>query len=342
MYSLNASGARDSKVKSVKAMAAISESIAPAAFQENLRPFDIRRDLGEVADLVELCFAETLDPDGREYLARMRSAANSTSLVTMAKGWASAPMSGYVWQEAGHIVGNVSLIPYLLQGRRCFLIANVAVHPDFRRHGIGRRLTEKAIESARKKRAPAVWLHVRAENRAARDLYLSLDFQEQAIRTTWVGNPDYAPPENTPGIHFIAPRDHHWSAIRGWLRRSYPEELSWHSSFRLNNLRPGLIGIIYRFLHSAYVHQWGAVQRGRLVACAAWQATGAYANAVWLAAPAKNEDEAVRRLLLYVRRHSPTRRTLALEYPAGQYVGAIQEAGFKEQQTLVWMALNLA
>ncbi|MCZ7551960.1 MAG: hypothetical protein M5U05_05130 [Anaerolineales bacterium] len=43
-------------------MTAISEATASAARQGKLRPFDFRRDQGAVADLVELCFAETLDP----------------------------------------------------------------------------------------------------------------------------------------------------------------------------------------------------------------------------------------------------------------------------------------
>ena len=100
-------------------MAAISETIAPSAVKKHLRPFDVRRDLGEVADLVELCFADTLDPDGRDYLRRMRSAAKSSSLLGMAQGWSSAPMTGFIWEENERIVGNLSLIPYFFKARRC-------------------------------------------------------------------------------------------------------------------------------------------------------------------------------------------------------------------------------
>lgn len=322
-------------------MAAISETIAPAARQEHLRPFDIRRDLREVADLVELCFAETLDPDGRDYLARLRSTARSSSWVGRARGWANAPMSGFVWQEDGQIVGNASLIPYLLQGQRCYLIANVAVHPDYRLRGIGRVLTEKSIEFARNKHAPAAWLHVREDNPAARNLYLSLGFQEKAMRTTWVANPDHIPPGNASGIQITTLKNRYWTVMKEWLRRSYPDELAWHSWFRLNNLRPGWLGVISRFLNNAYVIQWAALRQGRLAAGAAWQSTWPYANAIWLAAPERGADEAVQFLLQHIRRSSPTRRAVALEYPAGRYAEAIQEAGFREQQTLVWMKLKL-
>lgn len=323
-------------------MAAISEPLSPALAKDHLRPFDIRRDLGAVADLVELCFADTLDPDGRDYLARMRSAASSTSIVGMAKGWASVPMAGFVWEEDGRIVGNASLIPYFLTGRRSFLIANVAVHPEYRRRGIARRLTEKAVAYTRERGCPAAWLHVRAENQGALQLYRSLGFQDRAVRTTWMGNPDYAAAENPPGIRFISPGGQHWPLLSAWLRSSYPPELSWHMPFHQNNLRPGFFGFISRFLYNTYIHQWGALRGGRLMAAAAWQATGSHANVIWLAAPPDGENEVVRLLLEHVRHHAPTRRALALDYPAGQNDQAIRNAGFVEQQTLVWMSLTFS
>lgn len=323
-------------------MATITDSFSAGSTKDNLRPFDFRRDLGEVADLVELCFADTLDPDGRDYLSRMRSAAHNASFLKMARSWASTPMTGYVWQQDGRIVGNASLIPYFLFGRRCFLIANVAVHPDYRRQGIGRKLTEKAIETARQKHAPSVWLHVREENQPALDLYKSLGFQEKAVRTTWVAHPDETLQVKQPGVRFISPGRREWPLIREWLTRSYPLELSWHIPFNPNHFQPGLIGMISRFLSNAYVNQWGLTLNGRLAASAAWQVTTGYANAVWLAAPETCEDETIQALLSYVRCHSPTRRSLALEYPARRFGQAIREAGFREQQTLVWMFLPLS
>lgn len=39
-----------------------------AELKSNLRSFDMRRDLLAVADLVELCFKDSLDADGRMYI----------------------------------------------------------------------------------------------------------------------------------------------------------------------------------------------------------------------------------------------------------------------------------
>jgi GNAT superfamily N-acetyltransferase len=331
-------------------MATVSKAFASPVFRKHLRPFDVQRDLRAVADLVELCFADTLDPDGRNYLARMRLAASGSSFLNMAKGWSAAPWAGYVWEEDGKIVGNASLIPYYIKTRRFFLIANVAVHPSYRRRGIARQLTEQAIEYSRLRHVPAAWLHVRQDNQAALKLYTSLGFVERAIRTTWLGEADQTlagsingtSSETPPGLRFIVPNGSHWPLLSAWLNRSYSPELSWHMPFHSNNLRPGIVGVLSRLFYNTYIRQWGVMQNGRLSAAIAWQATGSYANVIWLAAPLKGDELAVRELLKYMRRHSPTRRTMTLDYPALQYTRSIQEAGFVEQQTLVWMSLPLS
>ena len=146
-----------------------------------------------MADLVELCFADTLDQEGYNYLRQMRAAASSSSywrLVDLVSERNSMPLNGFVWEEDGVVVGNLSLIPYAGLAYSYYLIANVAVHPEYRRRGIARRLTTAAIEQARRRRAQSVWLHVRAENNAANDLYRSLGFVERASRTTWHSKPD--------------------------------------------------------------------------------------------------------------------------------------------------------
>src|ERR671919_3167426 len=90
----------------------------------------------------------------------------------------SLPLTGYVWEQDGRIIGNASLIPFRDHGKRVYLIANVATHPDYRRRGIGRALTERTMKQAHDKNAAAVWLHVRDDNPGAIHLYAGLGFQE--------------------------------------------------------------------------------------------------------------------------------------------------------------------
>ncbi|RPJ49686.1 MAG: GNAT family N-acetyltransferase, partial [Chloroflexi bacterium] len=113
-----------------------------------IRKVNIRQDLLAVADLIELCFANTLDEDGREYLRQLRWTARDMNYLSWLQGAAeriSTPLYGFVWEENGQIIGNLSLIPLNRGGRLVYLIANVAVHPDHRRRGIGRLLTQEAL-----------------------------------------------------------------------------------------------------------------------------------------------------------------------------------------------------
>src|SRR5512134_4082665 len=135
-----------------------------------LRPLNMLRDLSAVADLIELCFLPTMDNEGQRYLSDMRRASRDDSFLNWASRMtekASLPLMGYVWEQDGRIIGNASLIPFRSKGKRVFLIANVATHPDYRRRGIGRALTERVMRQARDKNASATWLHVRDDNPGA-------------------------------------------------------------------------------------------------------------------------------------------------------------------------------
>jgi len=324
-------------------MATITNTLSTAPAESPIRPFDPRRDLEPVADLVELCFADTLDPDGREYIGRMRAAVNHPSFLSWAATaeWSHPALNGYIWHHQGRIVGNVSLIPYYIYSQRYYLIANVAVHPDFRRQGIARRLTEQAIQHAQQRNSPSAWLHVREDNQAAVNLYNTLGFTERARRTTWFSVPEFSQPSMLPGMRFTIPVGRTWSEQRSWLAQDYPAELSWHMPFRMNLLRPGIVGEFYRFLYNATIHQWALVSSSRLLGAIAWQTTSGYANPLWLAIPPYSDERLVHALLVHARQHVPSTRPLMLDYPARQYAEAISKAGFSAHQTLMWMELKL-
>jgi ribosomal-protein-alanine N-acetyltransferase len=61
-------------------------------------------------------------------------------------------------------------------------IHNVAVHKDFRRRGLGRRLLQQAVQEARGRGASRITLEVRKSNLAAQKLYESLGFTVTGVR----------------------------------------------------------------------------------------------------------------------------------------------------------------
>ncbi len=65
-------------------------------------------------------------------------------------------------------------------------LLNLAVAPEHRRRGIGRRLVAAALETA----AGPVYLEVRASNQAARRLYETCGFRPVGIRENYYRNPD--------------------------------------------------------------------------------------------------------------------------------------------------------
>src|SRR5512142_502645 len=188
----------------------------------HIRPLNVLRDLSAVADLIEICFSPTMDNDGQRYLSDMRRASRDDSFLRWASRMtetASLPLMGYVWEQDGQIIGNASLIPFRDKGKRIFLVANVATHPDYRRHGIGRALTERVMKQARDKKASAIWLHVRDDNYGAIKLYEELGFREIARRTTWQAEADTHLPYPTTDIRIVPRQPRFWSQQQDWLRR---------------------------------------------------------------------------------------------------------------------------
>jgi ribosomal-protein-alanine N-acetyltransferase len=69
-------------------------------------------------------------------------------------------------------------------------INNIAVHPDFKRMGIGEAILRDVIEEARGEGAHYISLEVRPSNAAARRLYAKLGFEFIGIRRNYYSNPD--------------------------------------------------------------------------------------------------------------------------------------------------------
>lgn len=306
----------------------------------NLRPLSILRDLPAVADLIEQCFSSTMDSEGRRYVQDMRRAGNDNSFLKWANRVAestSLPLTGYIWEEGHHIIGNVSLVPFKRNKHRLYLIANVAVHPDHRRRGIARALTVRAMQHAHEKNVGDIWLHVRADNAEAIHLYETLGFVERARRTNWQAVTDSNAQKLDTDIAITNRHPNFWRTQLNWLSRLYPDEISWHANWNFSTLKPGLLNWLYLMFVDINVRQWAATRKDNLLATLSWIPTGR-GEGLFAATGERSDPEALTALLLQARRdlyHSYPH--VSFEFPAGLFDDAIQAAGFKAQRTLIWM-----
>lgn len=303
----------------------------------------MRRDLRHAADLIELSFADSLTYDGRRYLQTMRTTANQYDNRGLAASFVARPtlsIKGYVWIESGKLVGNLSLIPFSNRGRRLSMIANVAVHPDYRRRGIARALTKAAIEQSKRRRIPELWLQARADNPAALALYTSMGFKPKAKRTTWNGRTKSIQGETPSNTSVTIRAGRHWIQQQFWLQESYPHNLRWHIPIKDQALKPGLLGLFYRVFNEIQIRHWAAQRSDQLLGVLTWQAAHTHADHLWLAAPPETEDEALKTILPFLRQEFRLHRPLSLEFPANRAQDTLLSAGFVPQHTLIWMKVK--
>jgi ribosomal protein S18 acetylase RimI-like enzyme len=339
IYPLTALLSRCGNADIIVGMTASALAVSPGT-PGRIRSLNPMRDLSAVADLVELCFKSTMDRDGRRYLQDMRRSATDSAFLRWASKTSdsiSLPLNGYVWEDNGRIIGNVSLIPYNRRNKHVYLIANVATHPDFRRRGIGRMLTDSAMKHARDKHADEIWLHVREDNPGAITLYEDLGFRERYRRTTY-NSSSSAPIIQAPQGTQIRPRRTvDWAEQSAWLERLHPQGISWYYSNFWNVLKPGMMNSLGNFLADVNVDHWTAWRAGELHSTASVIYGRDRVDIIWVAAAPDGTDEALHAMLVRIRSSIDSRRGLLLEYPAHQSEDAIRAAGFALHRTLLWM-----
>ena len=135
-------------------------------------------DIPQVAALDHLSFADPWPQGSFEYELK----ANNYSLCLVAEDPAAA--------EGGTIVG--ALVIWLIVDEAH--IATIAVHPDHRHRGIGRRLLAEGLLQAAERGAVKSLLEVRSGNAEALHLYYGFGFKAVGLR------PNYYPTEQEDAL----------------------------------------------------------------------------------------------------------------------------------------------
>lgn len=124
-------------------------------------------DLEQVTELERICFTE------------------SWSRRLLEAGIHSPYDTYFVWEQEERIFGYCCLRLLAGEGE----IQRIAVLPQYRRLGVGRKLMEAMVDYAMAKRVCAISLEVRESNCKARRLYESFGFATEAVRKGYYHNP---------------------------------------------------------------------------------------------------------------------------------------------------------
>ena len=313
----------------------------PHAAESGLRRTEPHRDMAGVARVVQIAFAGQLDAAGQRMLRDMRLLGAAGWL-----GWAlgrlllppGASPDGFVWLEAGQIVGNVSLLSVEGAPRR-WVMANVAVHPDHRRRGIGRALVQAALELAAQRRSEIVVLQVDRANQSARELYRSLGFRVTSTRTTWV-RPRGLPRPRPIALTGLRPRAFaEWREEWDLGRRLHPDGFWWpfppdERLFRGSGV-PAAVGM-------DWTRHWVWKPEAEMQASLSAHARLMSGYRFLLLVDPAHRGTVEKAVLSRALADLPEGSGGMLEYAAGDAEPDLWELGFRPDRTLTWMVLELA
>jgi len=307
----------------------------------HIRPVQLRRDLQQIADLIEICFAPYLDAEGRDYVRHIRSAPRDYASYILDNSTPESsylPFHGYVWEENNRIVGNLTLIFIRRYLKHAYFVANVAVHPDFRGQGIARKLTDRAIDHVRTHSGKSIYLQVRSENTVAQQLYLSHGFEEMTRRTQWIFRPRQEHKFNLETSIKVANRKKaDWEQQMDWLKSLYPPDVAWNFPLQIEKLQPSFMNSFENFLNGIFQRNWSAYDSDQLIGTATLMRRGEPNDHIWLASSPAWEDKAIGALLPVIQKQVLSPHKLAVNYPTGRGAESFRSVGMVEANTLIWM-----
>lgn len=226
------------------------------------RLIDPSRDLPQLFELLRLVFGRELDADGQMFFRNLPHGRSSSIL------WRFDPVMarlvpGFVWDVDGQLVGNVTLLP--TRSSKRFLVANVAVHPDFRRQGIARLLMRAAHDEVCKRKGREILLQVDYDNESALSLYGGLGYSVRGTMITWRSSVsrlrDLSFSSDTDRVFAgITKLDHRrWKEAYQLDLNSLIPDLHWPEALASDFYRRGLWRQLSDFVNGRFQQSWMSV-----------------------------------------------------------------------------------
>jgi ribosomal protein S18 acetylase RimI-like enzyme len=318
------------------------------------------KDLRGVADLIEEAFAFDLDSAGQNALRELRLLSYLKPILWWMVVFGSEHddfLSGFVWEEDGKIVGNIT-VNRTSPGSRRWLISNVAVAKKNRGKGIAKGLMYAGLELIKEYNGTSVSLQVRSDNPAARHLYESLDFKE-------ISGTAYLQLKRVPAIDLaqlpalpseVKLRLHRFDTIDA--RQAFqlasaavlPEvQKEWplrQSRFRLDSQEKFFSNLFQRLVGGGASLHW-VVENGRSFVATLNIQPGVLGKAHNIELTVHPdwrgylEKPLIGQALAYLYRWRNTRITVKHATDHTAAIEAYQAFGFEQEQTLVWMKQEL-
>lgn len=123
--------------------------------------------LSAIAELEKICFAEPWSE-------------RALTMLTQSGNFGIAALT-----HEGRLIGYGGMLTVLDEGQ----ITNIAVHPAFRRMGVGKAVLSAIVSQAEQQGITEVSLEVRVSNLAAKELYLQMGFEIAGVRKRFYSHP---------------------------------------------------------------------------------------------------------------------------------------------------------
>lgn len=324
-------------------------SIQATQSGDGLRPVDTSRDLPQIIELLKAVFGDALESD--EPHAFGDSGARAVNeLYFRFHPTAQRLSNGFVWQADGRIVGNATVLTTKAWDR--YLVANVAVHPSYRRRGIARALMQAITATIRTRGGRVILLQVVKDNHSAIDLYRSLGYISIGNMATWYATAARArqiPDLIGEGVHAdIRPLpDNRWREAYDLDTSHVQADLNWPEPLQPDAYHRTLWRRASDFLNGRSYEGWAAIDSGNQL-MGLTTITGEWGRSHVLTLRVRPDwagslerpllSKALRRLYYLPRRN------IRIDHPeADELTGQLlREANFSVQRVLTHMRLDIS
>lgn len=310
---------------------------------KSIRPINVTTDLKGIANLLYICFSNSMDEGGERYIDYLRRFSQALLFTRMAQRKPekyALPGEGFIYEDNGKLIGNITLSTIKIHDETVYLISNVAVLPEYRGKGIAKSLTRTALQYIESKGVKQIWLQVKRDNQPAIDLYDQFSFQTFMTRTTWIRKRTslFLIENKIPSIR--KRKKSEWETQKRLLERTYPDELTTTYGFEIASFQPILKNVVKGILKDKITSHWVSEIDGfcGFVSYDIFP-TQSYTN-LWVAAPEEMEKTFLKILIPAAQKRIGNE--VRVNYPEEQCADCFRELGMQELNTLYWKRTYLA